>query len=197
MMNRIGRGNEEWVSSPEPWVRGPQGGGPGPGSTGSGPGGTKVRGSGWRSATGRSYGRRRLAGSGWTRASAPSARKPGATCVAHAPTPAPGSAPPPGSAHLPVAPTSRLRRPARVLVGHHAGALNCAPPRDGEGGRWAGQGRGVAAPWQSLYFLPEPHGQGWLRPTFLTPWRWGWVGAARSSASVTAEESWVGWGAGA
>ena len=33
MMNRIGRRNEEWVSSPEPWVRGPQGGGPGPGAT--------------------------------------------------------------------------------------------------------------------------------------------------------------------
>jgi len=111
MMNRIGRGNEEWVSSPEPWVRGPQGGGPGPGARSSGPGGTKVRGSRWRSATGRSYGRRRLAGSGWTRASAPPARKPGATCVAHARTPAPGSAPPPGSVHLPVAPTSRLRPP--------------------------------------------------------------------------------------
>jgi SRSO17 transposase len=24
MMNRIGLGNEEWVSSPEPWGRGPQ-----------------------------------------------------------------------------------------------------------------------------------------------------------------------------
>src|SRR5829696_2164404 len=60
----------------------------------------------------------------------------------------------------------------------------------------AGQGRGAAAPWQSLYFLPEPQGQGWLRPTFLPVWRWGWAAAPRSSASVTSEESWVGWALG-
>jgi hypothetical protein len=30
----------------------------------------------------------------------PAREEPGATCVAHAPTPAPGSAPPPGRAHL-------------------------------------------------------------------------------------------------
>jgi hypothetical protein len=141
MMNQIGLHNEEWMSAPEPWVRGPQGDGPGPGTTRSGPGGTKVRGSRWRSATGRSHGRRGLAGSGWTRASAPPARKPGATCVAHAPTPAPGSAPPPGRAHLrwrPPAPCWPDTMRARSTV------LLLATARQGGGRSGAGGGGAVA-----------------------------------------------------
>src|ERR1019366_5429176 len=40
----------------------------------------------------------------------------------------------------------------------------------------------ATAPWQCLYFLPEPHGQGWLRPTL--PWTARCSAGSRTSVSM-------------
>src|SRR5207253_7292848 len=56
----------------------------------------------------------------------------------------------------------------------------------GIGWRQIDRHRYVSLPWQCLYFLPEPHGQGSLRPTFCV---WRTIGCAfffvAASASAT------------
>src|SRR5258707_13434566 len=47
----------------------------------------------------------------------------------------------------------------------------------------------ASVPWHFLYFLPEPHGQGSLRPTFSPVRRWlGWL-AAEPPAMLAAANS--------